>query len=200
MAALHAEPLHLLVKPAIGPEVTRWLLKLEGRRVNLGERGSGTYCLASAVLAFAGLEPGRYVAEHRSYAELMAEEDPAALPDAVFTVSTLPSRLARHLVAAHGYRLVELPFAEAFALSTLDESRAIAPGDPAEEVRREHVYETVIPAFTYGVEPGVPPAPTHTLGTRLLLVARTSVPAEVVERLIDVLFASQFSQGRLPAA
>ena len=198
VAALHAEPLHLLVKPEIVPQVTGALSKLEGRRVNLGEVGSGTYCLASAVLAFAGLQPSRYVAMHRTYAELMAENNQAALPDAVFTVSTLPSRLARHLVTRHGYRLIGLPFAEAFALSTLDERRSPASGDPANEVRREHVYDTVIPAFTYGVEPGVPSAPVHTMGTRLLLVARAGVSAEAVERLLDVLFASQFSRVVYP--
>jgi TRAP-type uncharacterized transport system substrate-binding protein len=194
VAALHAEPLHLLVKPGVGPDVAGRLSTLAGRRINVGEPGSGTYRLATAVLAFAGLGPGRYVAESRGYAGLMAEDDPAALPDAVFTVSTLPSRLARHLVARHGYRLVALPFAEAFALSTLDEDGSFAPGGPADEVRREHVYDTVIPAFTYGVEPGVPPGPTHTLGTRLVLVAREGVPAEAVGRLLDVLFASRFAE------
>jgi hypothetical protein len=198
VAALHAEPLHLLVKPEIGPEVAARLSKLGGRRVNLGEPGSGTYCLASAVLAFAGLGPGRYVAERRGYAELMAEADPAALPDAVFTISTLPSRVARHLVARYGYRLVELPFAEAFALSTLDEGRSLPAGEPADEVRREHVYDAVIPAFTYGVEPGVPPGPTRTLGTRLLLVAHARVAEGVVGRLLDVLFASRLSQVVYP--
>ena len=136
VAALHVEPLHLLVKPELEKAVAASLLKLNGRRINLGEAGSGTYCLASAALAFVGLDPGQYVAEDRSYAELMNEADPAALPDAIFTVSTLPSRVARHLSLRHGYRLVGLPFAEAFALSTLGESASIARGDPAAEVRR----------------------------------------------------------------
>ena len=51
-----------------------------------------------------------------------------------------------------------------------------------------------MPAFTYGVEPGVPPESLHTLGTRLLLVAKDKVPAEAVGRLLDVIFASRFSQ------
>jgi TRAP-type uncharacterized transport system substrate-binding protein len=194
VAALHVEPLHLLVKPEFEQAVAGSLLKLKGRRINLGEAGSGTYCLARAALGFAGLDAGRYVAEGRSYAELMNEKDPAALPDAIFTVSTLPSRVARHLAVQHGYRLVGLPFAEAFALSTLGESATIARGDPAAEVRREHTCDALIPAFTYGVEPSVPPEPTHTLGTRLLLVAKNRVPAEAVGRLLDVIFASRFSQ------
>jgi TRAP-type uncharacterized transport system substrate-binding protein len=157
VAALHLEPLHLLVKADIQPEVNARLQKLKGRRINLGESRSGTYCLASAALAFAGLGPGQFVADSRGYAELMAEDDPAALPDAVFTVSTLPSRVARHLVSRHGYRLVGLPFAEAFALSTLGDSSEFVASDPISEVRREHTSDAIIPAFTYGVEPSVPP-------------------------------------------
>jgi hypothetical protein len=124
----------------------------------------------------------------------MAEEDPAKLPDAIFTVSTLPSRVARHLVARHNYRLVGLPFAEAFALSTLGDKASIVRDDPAGEVRREHTYDATIPAFTYGVEPSVPPESMHSVGTRLLLVAREEVPAEAVGRLLEVIFGSRFSQ------
>jgi TRAP-type uncharacterized transport system substrate-binding protein len=194
VAALHVEPLHLLVKPELEHSVAASLLKLKGRRINLGEEGSGTHCLASAALTFAGLGTAHYLAEGRSYAELLAEDDPVKMPDAIFTVSTLPSRVARHLVSRHGYRLVGLPFAEAFALSTLGETASIARCDPAAEVRREHTYDAVIPAFTYGVEPSVPPESIHTLGTRLLLVAKDRVPAEAVGRLLDVIFASRFSQ------
>jgi TRAP-type uncharacterized transport system substrate-binding protein len=198
VAALHLEPLHLLVKADSEPAVTTQLQKLKGRRINLGEARSGTYCLASAALAFAGLGPGQYVADTRGYAELMAEDDPAALPDAVFTVSTLPSRVARHLVSRHGYRLVGLPFAEAFALSTLGGNSELAAGDAISELRREHTYDAIVPAFTYGVEPSVPPQPAHTLGTRLLLVADSRVPADAIGRLLEVIFASRFSQFVYP--
>jgi TRAP-type uncharacterized transport system substrate-binding protein len=198
VAALHVEPLHLLVKADIEPEVTGRLLKLKGRRINLGEARSGTYCLASAALAFIGLGPGDYTADSRGYGELMAQDNAAVLPDAVFTVSTLPSRVARHLVSRHGYRLVGLPFAEAFALSTLGESTEPVEADPISEVRREHAYDAIIPAFTYGVEPSVPPQPTHTLGTRLLLVAHSGVPADAIGRLLDVIVASRFSQFVYP--
>jgi TRAP-type uncharacterized transport system substrate-binding protein len=198
VATLHVEPLHLLVRPDLAPKVSAGLRSLAGRRVNLGELGSGTYCLAAAVLAFAGLESEQYRAESRTYTELLAEEDTAALPDAIFTVSTLPSRVARHLAARHDYRLVGLPFAEAFALSTLDAAPALAEGTPAAEVRREYAYDAVIPAFTYGVEPGVPPEATHTLGTRLLIVANKRVSSEAVGRLLDVVFDSRFSQVVYP--
>ena len=58
VAAIHVEPLHLLVKEEIHHGVTRNLGGLRGKVVNLGERGSGTYLLAAEVMAFSGLLPG----------------------------------------------------------------------------------------------------------------------------------------------
>src|SRR5262249_6813290 len=43
-------------------------------------------------------------------------------------------------------------------------------------------------------EPGVPPEPIHTLGTRLLVVARRDLSARTVRRLLDVVFNSPFAQ------
>jgi TRAP-type uncharacterized transport system substrate-binding protein len=57
VAALHVEPLHLLVKEEIAKEISGNLASLRGKVVNLGERGSGTFCLASEVMAFAGMKP-----------------------------------------------------------------------------------------------------------------------------------------------
>ena len=47
---------------------------------------------------------------------------------------------------------------------------------------------------SYEIEPGVPPEPIHTLGTRLLVVARRDVPAASVRRLLEVVFNSPFAQ------
>jgi hypothetical protein len=46
----------------------------------------------------------------------------------------------------------------------------------------------------YEIEPGVPPEPLHTLGTRLLVVARRDLPAVAIRRLLDVVFNSPFAQ------
>ena len=101
VATLHVEPLHLLVKGAIHADVSRNLAELRGRVVNLGEPGSGTARLSQEVLAFAGLRPGAlpesggYAASGLSYADLEAIDDLDRAPDAVFMVSSLPSRVAR---------------------------------------------------------------------------------------------------------
>src|SRR5262245_47759603 len=104
--------------------------------------------------------------------QLIAEPDPGRLPDAVFLVSTLPSTTAAYLVARHGYWLVPLPFAEAFAMRSL--ARMAQEGEEAagrEPIVMGRVQAMTVPAFTYGVEPPVPEKPLATLGTRLLLVA-----------------------------
>ncbi len=196
VAALHLEPLHLLVKRELVAEVRSSLEALRGRRINLGEVGSGTRSLASDVLSFAGLEAGQgYQAESLTYAELEAHTQRDRLPDAVFTVSLLPSPVVRNLVAKHGFDLIPLPFGEALALDgNIRRDRAGPPNGPRHEIRRDQVDEASIPAFTYGVRPAVPFETLQTLGTRLLLVAHKDVSPEAVASLLDATFNSPFTQ------
>ena len=198
VASLHVEPLHLLVKEEIHAEVSRRLSALRGKVVGLGERGSGTNRLATEVMAFAGLKPGDFIATTAGYAALQSEPDRSKLPDAVFTVSTLPSPVARHLVGTHGFRLVPLPFFEAFTLGAID-GDAGQEHEPGTRIDRRNVYQAQIPSFAYRVEPGVPPETIPTLGTRLLLVARRGVPTETIERLLEVVYGSPFAQSMQPA-
>src|SRR5262249_9716725 len=159
VATLHIEPLHLLVKKELFEKVSAHLGALEGKTVNLSEAGSGTHALAMEVLAFVGLRPrtsgrGRgYVPVELSRQQLFAVKDTARLPDAFFLVSSLPSPTVRFLVSRHGYRLVRLPFGEAFALG------ALASPEPASRERvqgphvdKGHVFTVSVPPFTYGAE------------------------------------------------
>src|SRR5262249_53239177 len=90
VAALHVEPMHLLVKPELFRDVSASLSALRGKTVDLEEVGSGTHSLATAILQFAGLEsrdrdPARgYVPISIGRQQLHAEPDTARLPDAVF--------------------------------------------------------------------------------------------------------------------
>jgi len=205
VTALYLEPVHLLVKGEIFLDVVKNLAKLKGKVINVNKAGSGTHYLALETLRFAGLSPGDeagqgdFIAATLGQEELEAETSYKKLPDAIFLVTTMPSRVAKYLVTRHGYRLVGLPFAEAFSLD------AYAPdGHPGRrmtlgpDINKTQVYDAVIPAFTYQVEPGVPPAPIHTLGTRLLLVANKNVNARATEKLLDVIFTSSFSHLARP--
>ena len=200
VAALHIEPLHLLVKKEIHGDVAAHLSGLRGKVVNLGEPGSGTACLAPEVMAFAGLvakngaKAGDFIASAAGYDALLNEANYDRLPDAIFMVSSLPSPVAHHLASVHDYRLVPLPYFDAFTLDPLDPDPEPFAGEGEDgavtKVRRGHVFDATIPPFTYGVEPGVPPTAIRTLGTRLLLVAHKDVSSDTIQRLLEVIFGT----------
>src|SRR5262249_32905492 len=95
VATLHVEPMHLLVKKELMADVSASLTALRGKTVELEEVGSGTNLLATAVLAFVGLQPrdldpaGGYVPTNLGRRHLLAETDVARMPDAVFLISSL---------------------------------------------------------------------------------------------------------------
>jgi TRAP-type uncharacterized transport system substrate-binding protein len=201
VATLHVEPLHLLVKQELFQEVAGHLGALEGKTVNTGEVGSGTHTLSTRVLDFAGLQPrqadaGRgYKPSHLSRSRLLAEPQARNLPDAIFLVSSLPSRTARQLVARHGYRLVPLPFGEAFTLSGLAPAEsARLGGGPEGGIDPKRTYAVAIPPYTYGVETPVPAQALPSLGNRLLLVAHESVETEAARRLVEAAYAGEFAK------
>jgi TRAP-type uncharacterized transport system substrate-binding protein len=202
VATLHVELLHLLVKKELLEAVSVHLSALEGKTVNLGAAGSGTHALASEVLSFAGLQP-RIGAEKTGYIpteltrrQMYAEPDRERLPDAVFLVSSLPSNAARFLVQKRGYRLVPLPFGEAFALEPLSaRETALTQGERIDKAR---TCATTIPAFTYSLDPAVPATALPTLGARLLLVAHKDVDREGIRRLVEATFAGQFAKLTRP--
>jgi TRAP-type uncharacterized transport system substrate-binding protein len=199
VAALSPEPLQLLVcadQPAEG------VGQLKGRRVSVGPPTTSTHFIARDVLAFAGLHasgpgrPGDYVAEETAPQELAQQLDGLRglsgpereralrkLPDAVFLLSSLPSILARDLVTLAGYRLVALPFADAYCLDR------IRPSETGEvRIDRAAFAAVEIPAYTYSVHPPVPPKPCRTIATRLLLVAYAPTDAEAITRLTETVF------------
>jgi TRAP-type uncharacterized transport system substrate-binding protein len=204
VAALQIEPLHLLVKDELSQAVSKHLGALAGKTVNTGAPGSGTHSLAVKVLEFAGLRADANA--HRGYKplvvsrqQLLVESDPAKLPDAVFLVSSLPSRIARHLVTNHGYQLVALPFGEAFALSGLNSAESAGGRNAASEaIDQKRTFPAEIPAFTYGVEPPAPAEALPTLGNRLLLVGHDKIDAQAVRRLVEVIYSTEFAKAVRP--
>ncbi|MFN8640407.1 MAG: hypothetical protein U0802_01610 [Candidatus Binatia bacterium] len=156
------------------------------------------------MLAFAGVFPqGAGVAdgyqrrqiELADLVRLTASGGP--LPDAVFVLDTVPSKVVLQLVRHAGYQLVPLPFAESFRLSALilDD---LADGDVASLVEPQHAVDTEIPAFSYATDPPVPAAPLHTIGTRLLLVAHEAVPIDTVVVILDTILHSRLAQVAHP--
>ncbi len=207
VAALHIEPLQLIVRADLYASVSANLRALHGRSVNLGEPGSGSEALARQVLGFVGLRagttesPGDYRAMSLTHRELQEISSPEKLPDAVITVSSLPTPVIRYLVTRWGYRLVAIPFAEAFGLGDLDNddgSTEVDPSSARAQIDRVHLQETQIPAFTYGVEPAVPQSRIPTFGARILVVTHRKTEPEAVKRLLEAIFFSDFAEVARP--
>jgi hypothetical protein len=198
VAALDVDPLHLLVRRELFPDVTKSLTALKGKRVSLNVRGSGQ-ALAREVLRFAKLRvpsdagPGDFLPLYLSDQDLATQLTQAEnrqgsardqllqdLPDAVFTLSPLPSAAAQKLVQVAHYRLVSLPFSEAFIAD-----RGALPNDEDPPVSAAHVIPCQIPAYLYDTDPPVPAQTCQTLGIRVLLVAHRDTDPRAVAQLLE---------------
>jgi TRAP-type uncharacterized transport system substrate-binding protein len=197
VAGLTVLPLVLLVKEEIHAAVVADLGALRGKSVNLGSgRRTGTYWLSRELLSFAGLAPGDYQATHLTIPQLLGEPDRKQLPDAVFIITSPPARLVRHLAIEHRYKIVPLPYGDAFRAHALAEPSET----PAEGivVRKEHVADAVIPAFSYGVSPAIPPQNVATVGSRLLLITHRRTNPATVSRVLEALLASRWASAVQP--
>jgi hypothetical protein len=161
--------------------------------------------LASNVLRLAGItaaspgNPGGFQPQSVRPTEIdhfLPEGRRNELPDAVFHLATVPSKVALKFIQRANYRLVPIPFSDAFRLS------AIVSEDPLDDndrqIERLFTQDVVIPPFTYEIEPPVPTAAIHTLGAPLLLVANDAVSPATVERVMDVIFDSRFARFQQP--
>jgi hypothetical protein len=208
VAALGIAPLHVMVRGELYESAARSLATLRGKRVNCGAPTSVMRVLARNVLRFSGLRPptasdaGDFRDEVVPTNKLLARLDEiaalppaeraraiAALPDAALFLAPLPSLLARRLVAVAGYRMVSIPFTEAYTLDrfNLHDPQGAADGDM---VDRSWIVPTTVPLQLYGNDPPVPPEPCRTLGTWLLLVAFATSDPEAVARLLEVIYES----------
>ncbi len=209
VSALHIEPLHLLADPELFHAIVRdGLGALAGHSINVGSSSSGTYALSSEVLEFVGLQPSTanvppassnnddrtFIQNTLGYADLFKAAR-SELPDALFTVSSLPSPLATLMIEQHGFRLVELAFGEALSLQALNE---LGESPAAGSIDKRLIFRTLIPNHTYSVRLAEPPEPLTTLGTRMLLVAHERVDEQVIQRLLDALYDSNFAQAERP--
>lgn len=202
---LYVEALHLLVKREIADDVGRSLTALHGRSVSLGADGSETYELARNVLGLAGIiadspeiAPKIRVKSLRpaNIDQSLALGQRNELPDAVFHLATVPSKVALRLIRHAEYRLVPIPFSEAFRLSSIVSEDPLDDADS--QIERLFTQDVVIPAFTYNIEPPVPAAALHTLGAPLLMVANDALSPATVERVMDAIFDSRFARFQQP--
>jgi TRAP-type uncharacterized transport system substrate-binding protein len=166
VATLPAEIIHFLVRPDI-----KTIADLKGKQVNLGSKGGGTRIVARQILSFSNLEEGiDYVEVNHGNEELLGMRTDR-LPDAVVTVSFLPSFIADYLIKERGYRLLELPFPSALSL------------------RQGWVSDAKVLAYMYSTQPPVPATDIKSVGLNLSLLMNRTVDSEAVFKLLEVLYA-----------
>lgn len=200
VTVLGREPFQLFVRSDLAGA---GLSGLRGMRVHVGPASAGSHCLALAILEFAGLKPATagkngFVRDETSAQELLEKLDRigelkgdarthavGALPDAVVILAPMPSPLAKRLVREFGYALLPLPFAEAFCIERLTET-----GPDGVRLDRSAMTPTVIPAYSFNIDPPVPPTPCPTISAPLLLVVQEDADADAVSRLLETVHES----------
>lgn len=173
IAAGNCEVLHVFARGGIRTLTPSELL---GKRVAIGRPGTEARTIAESVLSFMELRPGADF----QVVELQSDECAALpineLPDVVFDVSSLPSSCGEVLARRCGYHLLDLPLGEALRL-------------------RDHAFEdVVVPACTYDVSPAVPAEAIHTVGCRVVLVARRDASEVAVKELLAIIFEGDFAR------
>ena len=248
IAALHVEPMHLLVKADLYESVSSDIHSLEGKRVlAVGFADSATLQFSNMLLDMLGLRfesddpaaeaprigarEGGASESDRDRADEISTPDSSPIvagakaaapkpiaragivyranfdleslapttradeiPDAIFVVSTLPSLRIRELVERFEYRLVPLPYADAIALSAIEEPHAVLPDSHASILHKEFIHEVTIPQFAYQIDPPVPRTAIRTLGLRVLLVGRDDLDPDRVESVLKLIFRTRFAR------
>jgi TRAP-type uncharacterized transport system substrate-binding protein len=211
VTSLAKEHLHLLVKREFAE---KGIFGLRGKRIALGPSTTASYHIARDVLNFVGplhtietksgaysIDPMTHEQGVRELAQIALLEEPARaeaiaqLPDAVMFLAPLPSPLARQLVTDFGYKLAQLPFAEAYGLDRLN-----PPSAEGVRVDRSMLTPGVIPAYTYGSNPPEPAKECPTICVPLILVAQDNADPEAVSLLVETLYDSTLTNAFRPPA
>jgi TRAP-type uncharacterized transport system substrate-binding protein len=197
LGVLSVAPVHLLVKQEYHAAILEDLHNLRGRTINVGSgKDTVIYWLAGEILSFFGLAPADYHPVVIPLGELAKENDSTRLPDAIFIATMPPSAVVRRLVVRFGYRLVPLPFGDAFRLTALHDVERPAL---AEGIRKENIVDATIPAYTYEASPAVPPQAIATLGLRVLLITNVRTERATVTKVLDLMIASRFAEAMQPS-
>src|SRR5262249_42444909 len=130
-----------------------------------------------------------------SLAEPARAEAIARLPDAVMVLAQLPSPYVRQLVKGFGYKLVPLPFAEAYGLDRLP-----PPSQDGVRVDRSMLTPGVIPAYTYGSDPAEPAKECPTICAPLILLAQEDADPEAVACILETIYDTPLKSAIRPPA
>jgi TRAP-type uncharacterized transport system substrate-binding protein len=166
VATVMPELVHLLVKPGV-----HGMDDLKGRSINMGIKNSPSRSIALTLLRFAGYAENIDYVETNFTAEQLLGLPLRKMPDAIITVSSVPSYLVEILVRKHHYQVMEIPFPESLAL------------------RHGWAANGVILPYTYDLAPPVPEKNTQTVAVNMHLVANSKANPAAVAKLLEVMYS-----------
>jgi TRAP-type uncharacterized transport system substrate-binding protein len=166
VATVLPELVHLLVKPGI-----KGLGNLEGRSVNMGVKPSAMRDIFLMLTHFSGYKENVDFVETNYSPEQLLALPAHKMPDAILTVSSVPSYLVELLVERHGYQVAEIPIPESLAL------------------RFGWASNGQILAYTYDLTPPVPEKNIVTVAVNMHLVANPKVDPLAISKLLEVLYS-----------
>jgi TRAP-type uncharacterized transport system substrate-binding protein len=176
VATLSPEMVHLLVKSGI-----QGMGDLRGHSINLGPKESDSHDIGLTLTQFAGYTENVDYVETMYTPEQLLALPAAKMPDAIMTVSSVPSYLVELLVRDQHYEVMEIPFPESLAL------------------RHGWAADGQILAYTYNPSPPIPPKTIQTVAVNMHLLANAKVDPNAIAKLLAVLYGpSLSSQLRQP--
>lgn len=186
LAALYPEVLHLVCRKEC--EI-KSLNDLAGKRVDLGDKQSGTFQLVSELLRFARIQLGEQNVSNHSFdatAAMFAEDE----LDAAFYLVGIGSASIQNLLSSEQLELVPIQIHSPDRDDVLVDTQNFVDGF---RVAYPHASFFEIPLMTYA---GRPRRPIESVGVQAVLVATESLPADVAGSLVETLFAKRASLGR----
>ena len=172
VAALFPEPVHVVVR---ADSELRSVADLAGRRIVLGNIGSGTRHTALRVLAAHGLQPSSYTeVEFVDAGQALGRLGDGTV-DAVIEVISAPWGQLAQAAQPGSLRLLSLD-----------------PGVMAGSEDAVHgIVRLDIPARTYAGQQ----EPVHTVAATALLVANSEIPDAIVTSVLEAMFAASAAAG-----
>jgi TRAP-type uncharacterized transport system substrate-binding protein len=166
VATVVPELVHLLVKPGV-----KGMADLRGRSVNLGAKDAGVREIGLVLTRFAGYTENVDFVETNYADEALLALPEQKMPDAIVSISSVPSYLVEILVRRHHYQIVEIPFPEALAL------------------RHGWVANGQILGYMYNLNPPVPEKSIVTVAVNMQLLANARVEPAAIAKLLGVLYS-----------
>ncbi|MFO0890146.1 MAG: TAXI family TRAP transporter solute-binding subunit [Isosphaeraceae bacterium] len=207
LGAIQVEALHVLVRKELA-DATGFGGAIRGKRVNVGVKGTTEHLLALDFLKFSHLSiaspshPGDVIDTQFSKTELVEkaqviqqtqgparEKLIAELPDCILLLDSTPATAVQELIQAADYRLLPQPATRAYIADSLQDGEV-----KSTSLLREFLEPTSILAKSYFKTEGHPETDCETVGVRLLIVARKTVPVRAIRLLMRTLFEGDFAR------